>query len=140
MSGSHAELYTYSLYLNHFKDKTFEPFGWTLYYTPSGAYYLDPPCVYLINWIFKRKNFSIEIFYTDEYEDYLLNPFKIRFYKNKGINERGEYPEDIKLLLKTLKYKWIDDEVEFKGYWMSRKTEKSTYSAVKKLCDELNQL
>ena len=92
----------------------------------------------LDGWCHNRKHFAIDVYY-DNNDKNLPNPFEILFYKSKGIEKKEEYPNEIKLILNSLKFEWEDDK-DSSGYWISEKTEEDTITVIKNLCKKLQGL
>ena len=101
MSGAHAELYSYSFYLNNLERKEFPPF------TSKGAYYFaagddadERPCGFINKWEYDSNNYAIDIFYS-----YNQNKFKLRFFCRK----LGDYNDDLIKVLTNHGFNAIND-------------------------------
>ncbi len=76
MSASHAELFTYSYYLNKIVSTSFFPFCGKDYYAISGE--SDEPCIYFKDWIYKKSNYELDITYES-----VMNKYKFCFFDTK---------------------------------------------------------
>ena len=87
MSGAHAELYSYSFYLDNLEGKKFVPFASKAnYYFAAGDDKDERPCAYIDNWQFDSNKYAIDILYS-----YNQNKFKLRFF----YRETGNYTNDL---------------------------------------------
>lgn len=87
MSGAHAELYSYSFYLDNLEGKKFAPFASKAnYYFAAGDDKDERPCAYIDNWQFDSNKYAIDILYS-----YNQNKFKLRFF----YRETGNYTNDL---------------------------------------------
>lgn len=94
MSGAHAELYSYSFFLDNLEDKEFSPFASKAnYYFAAGDDRDDHPCAFIDNWQFDNSKYAIDISYS-----YDQNKFKLRFF----YRDIGNYSTDLVTVL--LKY------------------------------------
>lgn len=90
MSGQHAELYSYALYLN-IMDEKFDaaPFQVIDYKSVNGE---DPPYFYLDNWKYQQNIFSIQVIYLSS-----ENKFKLIFFDKSSENIIPDNVSDILL-------------------------------------------
>ncbi|MDD3739236.1 MAG: DUF262 domain-containing protein [Lentimicrobiaceae bacterium] len=89
MSGAHAELYSYSFFLDNLEGKEFSPFASKAnYYFAAGDDSEERPCAYIDNWQFNNNKYAIDILYFQ-------NKFKLRFF----YRDLGNYNDN---LIKTL--------------------------------------
>lgn len=87
MSGAHAELYSYSYFLDNLEGKEFSPFASKAnYYFAAGDDRDERPCAYIDNWQFENTKYAIDILYS-----YNQNKFKLRFF----FRETGNYSTDL---------------------------------------------
>tara|TARA_R110002050_G_scaffold300054_1_gene467518 strand:+ start:5693 stop:8161 length:2469 start_codon:yes stop_codon:yes gene_type:complete len=76
MSGAHAELYSYSFFLNNLEGKEFAPFDSKAnYYFAAGDDREERPCAYIDNFQLDNNKYAIDILYS-----YNQNKFKLRFF------------------------------------------------------------
>lgn len=76
MSGAHAELYSYSFFLDNLEGKEFSPFASKAnYYFAAGDDREERPCAYIDNWQFDNTKYALDILYS-----YNQNKFKLRFF------------------------------------------------------------
>ena len=92
MSGSHAELYSYSFFLDNLEGKVFTPFASKAnYYFAAGDDREERPCAFIDNWEYDNTKYAIDILYS-----YNHNKFKLRFF----YRDLGNYNDDlIKVLI-----------------------------------------
>lgn len=132
----HREMYSYDFFLKELANNKddYKPFSNICHREVKGGDNLS--CAELDGWTYNRRRFKIEVCYTHS-----TNPFEISFYKTKGGKGIEEYSDELKQILKSLKFKWYDeDDDDWKGYWMSKKTERSAAKVIKNFCDELMKL
>ena len=87
MSGAHAELHSYSFFLDNLEGKEFAPFDSKAnYYFAAGDDRDERPCAYIDNWQFDSNKYAIDILYS-----YNQNKFKLRFF----YRETGNYTNDL---------------------------------------------
>lgn len=87
MSGAHAELHSYSFFLDNLEGKEFAPFDSKAnYYFAAGDDRDERPCAYIDNWQFDSNKYAIDILYS-----YNQNKFKLRFF----YRETGNYSADL---------------------------------------------
>lgn len=76
MSGAHAELYSYSFFLDNLEGKEFSPFASIAnYHFAAGDDRDERPCAFINNWQYDNNKYSIDILYS-----YNQNKFKLRFF------------------------------------------------------------
>jgi len=91
MSGAHAELYSYSFFLDNLEEKEFAPFDSKAnYYFAAGDDREERPCAYIDNWQFENTKYAIDILYS-----YNQNKFKLRFF----YRDIGNYRNDLVAIL-----------------------------------------
>lgn len=91
MSGAHAELYSYSFFLENLEDTEFSPFASKAnYYFAAGDDMEERPCAYIDNWQFNNNQYAIDISYS-----YKQNKFKLRFF----YRDIGNYRTDLVAVL-----------------------------------------
>ena len=87
MSGAHAELYSYSFFLDNLEGKKFAPFASKAnYYFAAGDDKDERPCAYIDKWQFENTKYAIDILYS-----YNQNKFKLRFF----YRDIGNYSTDL---------------------------------------------
>lgn len=87
MSGAHAELHSYSFFLDNLEGKEFAPFDSKAnYYFAAGDDRDERPCAFIDNWQFDSNKYAIDILYS-----YSQNKFKLRFF----YRETGNYTNDL---------------------------------------------
>lgn len=87
MSGAHAELYSYSFFLDNIEGKEFTPFASKAnYYFAAGDDAHERPCAFIDNWEYDSNKYGIDILYS-----YNQNKFKLRFFHR----ELGDYNDDL---------------------------------------------
>lgn len=100
MSGAHAELFSYSLFLENLKDKFFEPFTEKCdYYFASGDDINEKPCAYINNWQYNNSKYALDIYYFPEHR------FKLRFF----YRDQGAYNDVLIDILMKNGFEFIDD-------------------------------
>ena len=125
MSGSHTELFTYSLFLDNIENKSFLPFGKTAYYAISGE--ADEPCIYFKDWIYKKSNYELDITYDTVNKKYNLSFFDT---KNKPFEAE---------LLDILSTNNFIKSTAYIAYDVSL-SEKDVLKTLVKICDEFQIL
>ena len=91
MSGAHAELHSYSFFLDNLEGKEFAPFDSKAnYYFAAGDDRDERPCAYIDNWQFENTKYAIDILYS-----YNQNKFKLRFF----YRDIGNYRNDLVAIL-----------------------------------------
>lgn len=101
MSGAHAELYSYSFFLNNLKGKEFPPFASEGdYYSAAGDDADERPCGFIDNWEYDSNNYAIDIFYS-----YNQEKFKLRFF----YRESGNYSTNLVTVLTYHGFNAIND-------------------------------
>lgn len=128
MSGAHVELFSYSLFLQSFKNQSFQPFEKCEYYQAIGDDKMDSPCIYLE----KCKSFGyvIDIRYFGD-----IKKFEVRFF------ERANSHMDSAIESKILKNGMIkSNKYSDDSYIIEKDTENETLDYVKTLCQSLNSL
>lgn len=91
MSGAHAELYSYSFFLDELEEKEFVPFASKAnYYFAAGNDGEERPCAYIDKWKFQSINYAIDILYS-----YKHIKFKLRFF----YRDTGDYSSDLVKIL-----------------------------------------
>ena len=87
MSGAHAELYSYSFFLDNLEGKEFSPFASKAnYYFAAGDDRDERPCAFIDNWQFDNNKYAIDILYS-----YNQNKFKLCFF----YRDIGNYSTDL---------------------------------------------
>lgn len=87
MSGAHAELYSYSFFLDNLEGKDFSPFATKAnYYFAAGDDRDERPCAVIDNWQFNNNKYAIDILYS-----YNQNKFKLRFF----YRDLGNYNDNL---------------------------------------------
>jgi hypothetical protein len=87
MSGAHAELYSYSFFLDKLDGKEFCPFASKAhYYFAAGDDGDDRPCAFIDNWQFNDNKYALDILYS-----YNQDKFKLRFF----YRDIGSYRSDL---------------------------------------------
>lgn len=101
MSGAHAELYSYSFFLDNLEGKEFAPFhSKANYYFAAGDDREERPCAYIDNWQFENTKYAIDILYS-----YNRNKFKLRFF----YRDLGNYNDDLIKVLINQGFNAIND-------------------------------
>jgi len=93
MSGAHAELYSYSFFLDNLEGKEFPPFtAKANYYFAAGDDRDERPCAFIDNWQYDNNKYAIDILYS-----YNQNKFKLRFF----YRDTDYYNEKLIYILKS---------------------------------------
>ncbi len=101
MSGAHAELYSYSFFLDNLEGKEFAPFhSKANYYFAAGDDREERPCAYIDNWQFNNNKYAIDILYS-----YNQNKFKLRFF----YRDIGNYRNDLVAILTNLGFSAVNE-------------------------------
>jgi hypothetical protein len=101
MSGAHAELYSYSFFLDNLEGKEFPPFtAKANYYYAAGDERDERPCAFIDNWQFNNKKYAIDILYS-----YDKNKFMLRFF----YRETGNYSTDLITILTTHGFSQVNE-------------------------------
>jgi len=101
MSGAHAELYSYSFFLDNLEGKEFAPFDSKAnYYFAAGDDREERPCAYIDNWQFENTKYAIDILYS-----YNQNKFKLRFF----YRDIGNYRNDLVAILTNQGFSAINE-------------------------------
>jgi hypothetical protein len=101
MSGAHAELYSYSFFLDNLEGKEFAPFDSKAnYYFAAGDDREERPCAYIDNWQFENTRYAIDILYS-----YTQNKFKLRFF----YRDIGNYSNELVAVLTNHGYSAVND-------------------------------
>lgn len=138
LSGTHAELFTYSLFLKSIEKGNFLPFMKTdKYYFAIGDDYYDRPCIKLEECCIEQIYYSIKAYFF--HEEINGKPYQIRFEKIKGNRNLTDYRENIKLLLAESGLTWCDDK-NWAGFWLEKKSEEGCLKALKKICESLKRI
>jgi hypothetical protein len=91
MSGAHAELYSYSFFLDNLEGKEFSPFAAKVnYYFAAGDDKEERPCAFIDNWQFENNKYAIDILYS-----YNQNKFKLCFF----YRDIGSYNNELTAIL-----------------------------------------
>jgi len=102
MSGAHAELFSYSFFLENLKDKFFEPFSEKCaYYFASGDEPEEKPAVIIGYWEYSGSKFMLVISYSKDKHGFEL------YFKNK---DTGNYNEALKLILNEKGFEIKEEE------------------------------
>lgn len=101
MSGAHAELYSYSFFLDNLEGKEFAPFASKAnYYFAAGDDRDERPCAYIDNWQFENTKYAIDILYS-----YNQNKFKLRFF----YRDIGNYSTDLITVLSKHRFSALNE-------------------------------
>lgn len=76
MSGKHAELYTYSYFIENLKDKTFPPFQKLDYSFISGNDINQIPSILIDNLNYNNCNYTINLFFNVKLSQYIISFFE----------------------------------------------------------------
>lgn len=136
LSHYHVELYTYFIYHSLKKKNKHETIKYKYVDVRGGSEYAH---LTIDNWSYKRKTYSLSLYYDESSNDFLPNPFQIRFYKKSERNV-AEEDYDKELLSKLFSTFDFNNEKEWHGYWKSVKTLDEAKSLFYKLCSELDTL
>nr|WP_321405402.1 DUF262 domain-containing protein [uncultured Carboxylicivirga sp.] len=136
LSHYHVELYTYFIYHSLKKKNKHETIKYKYVDVRGGSEYAH---LTIDNWSYKRKTYSLSLYYDESSNEFLPNPFQIRFYKKSERNV-AEEDYDKELLSKLFSTFDFNDEKEWHGYWKSVKTLDEAKSLFYKLCSELDTL
>lgn len=105
MSGAHAELYSYSFFLDNLEGKEFPPFtAKANYYFAAGDDREERPCAFIDNWQFDNNKYAIDVFYS-----YNQNKFKLRFF----YRDIGNYSTDLDAVLISQGFSAINETYVF---------------------------
>ena len=126
----HIEMYAYNFYLNYLKDKepNFNPFKSVSWCAVKNGD--DPTFAILDEFIYQKKEYTIEIFKVKE-------QFLIEFKKAKGRKNVEEYNKEIVAILESSNFKWDEED---SCYLKNSSTEKSTHNLLTTLCKKLELL
>ena len=136
LSHYHVELYTYFIYfslLTH--QELFDNLD--LKYEPvrSGSEYAH---IAVRDWVYKKKTYSLQLYYDESEDSFLPSPFEIRFFKTKGYVDEGQYDGDLKSdLLNGFNF---NNDSDWHGYWLSVKTVRKAEQLFLRICEQLNSL
>ncbi len=101
MSGAHAELYSYSFFLDNLEGNEFSPFASKAnYYFAAGDDREERPCAFIDNWQFNNNKYAIDILYS-----YNQKKFKLRFF----YRETGNYSIDLITILTDLSFSFLGE-------------------------------
>ena len=101
MSGAHAELHSYSFFLDNLEGKEFAPFASKAnYYFAAGDDRDERPCAFIDNWLFDSIKYAIDILYS-----YNQNKFKLRFF----YRETGNYSTDLITVLSKHEFSPVNE-------------------------------
>lgn len=131
------EMYTYSMYLDHLKNKIedFSPFLHCEHEEVRNGE--DYSFAGLNDFCINRINYSLQI-YFDETNGAFPHPYQIKFDKSKGDKLLEAYPDDIKKILKECNFVWYDEEKDWMGFWKTEKSDSKSIDTIKNLCKLLN--
>jgi hypothetical protein len=129
MSGAHAELYSYSFFLDNLEGKEFSPFASKAnYFFAAGD---DPniaPCIYFDDWKFRDNEYAMEIYYNSH------NKFKLVFFNKKN---PYNYFDDLVVVLENHDLK-INEEL--KSYIIDNLEEDMIVTFLNDVCNDLSKL
>lgn len=101
MSGAHAELYSYSFFLDNLEGKEFAPFASKAnYYFAAGDDREEPPYAYIDNWQFGNTKYALDILYS-----YNQNKFKLRFF----YRDIGNFGADVVFVLENQGFSVVNE-------------------------------
>lgn len=131
----HREMYTYNLFLKYLNGKSdFSPFKIAEHMQAKGSE--EESHLKLHNWCHDRIYFELRVYFNPE-DTSFKHPFYIAFAKSKGSQNKGDFPENIQLILQNKGYSWDDKQYL---YIASAKNEQKTIQMIKDLCLELDTL
>ncbi len=119
-NGAHKELYSWDLYLNEFKTKSYKPFSHHYYYDSISEY--EPEIVF-DNWEYQNLNFSIGI--ASSYSGFCINLYE---------KEDRLIPKEIKDIL---------EKNMFNSIYLNKKTgicKENLHLEISQLCNDFNTL
>lgn len=127
MSGAHAELNSYSFYLNNLENIKFEPFSINAqYYFATGDTSNDRPCGFIDEWEYDNNKYVLNILYS-----YYYNNFKLQFY----YRETDNYSDELQNVLRARGYDYRKDD-SFVKYV----NKEDVLEDINELCDNLKLL
>ena len=123
MSGAHAELYSYSLYLNSLEGQEFAPFSSMAKYNfAAGDDKDDSPCALINDWQYDNNTYAIRISYPNTH-----NRFELRFF----VRDKGSYNSTLSDIL--VKHGFSPNHESYLMYL----EESEVQGAITGLCDSL---
>ena len=132
MSGQHAELYSYSFYLKHLKDKVYPPFNdQAKYYFAAGNEISDRPCAFIDGWHYNENRYEVDILYSSNTIN--VNKYKLKFY----YREVEGYSDDLRNALCNIEYILNTDDNTFVKYVAN---EGLVLKELERLCNSLKEL
>lgn len=126
LSAKHAELYSYSFYVNYLMGKTFQPFQKSDYYSAPGY---EVSCAFLDNWVYEDSEYAIDIFYDAEQRSYGL-----RFF-----SRNNEISDIIISALKKINFE-LSNIYDDKSYIYYDKNRVSLFNFLVAICISFNKL
>jgi len=125
MSGAHAELYSYSFFLDYLEGKEFTPFvSKAKYYFAAGDDKAERPCAFIDDWQYDNNKYAIDILYS-----YNQNKFKFRFF----FRDLGGYNNKLKETLSECGFNEINES------FIRYVEENEVVEKINLLCDNLNK-
>jgi hypothetical protein len=132
LSHYHVELYTYYLYFSLKTQQALD--GLVLKYTDVRGEN-ENAHLSICDWKFKRKTYSLELYYDESKDSFMPNPFEIRFFKTEGKMTEDQYDDELKSdLLKGFSF---HNDADWRGYWFSVKTIDAARSFILKFSEKL---
>ncbi|MBN2572393.1 MAG: DUF262 domain-containing protein [Ignavibacteriales bacterium] len=126
MSGAHAELYSYSFFLDNLEGKEFAPFASKAnYYFAAGDDREERPCAYIDNWQFGNNKYAIDILYS-----YKQNKFKLRFF----YRDIGNFKTDLVSFITNQGFSAVNES------YIKYMDEQEIIESLNKLCEFLKNM
>ena len=101
LSGAHAELYSYSFFLDNLEGKEFNPFfSEANYFFAAGDDREERPCAVIDNIQLDNNKYATDILYSNN-----QNKFKLRFF----YRDSGKYCNDLKTVLSNHGFSAVND-------------------------------
>ncbi|MEG0949654.1 MAG: hypothetical protein RSF78_09925, partial [Bacteroidales bacterium] len=134
MNHWHTEMYTRYLWYQAFegKDVSFKPFNPEYFWSKSNE---EDACIHLSNYCHNKKYYEINIYFCDN--DKLPHPYEIAFKKSKGVTSKDKYDDEIKDILKKLRFEWIEG---YEAFFFSCNNSHKLTSKLNMLIEELRSL
>lgn len=129
MSGAHAELYSYSFYLNNLKDRIIKPFTRSKYYMASGDNISEFPCAFIDNWLVDVADYVIDIYFNNE-----RNKYQVKFF-NRNSNQIHSAIKDM-LILEGM----LVSEENSSFLFIQKDNQSDVINYLNSICEKLNML
>ncbi len=111
LSHYHAELFTYYIFCLLKGEGGFNGFNYKYEFVRGGGEFAH---IAINDWVHKQTSYSLHLYYIENRDDVLPNPFRIRFFNSKGNNGDNLYCDLTQDLLSGFVYQ---DGKDHYGYW-----------------------